>query len=250
MSLLRLNDFQAGTTIISADIDAEFNQLVNLLNGTTSIDTLLKHSHATDPVLNINQLNTTNTSLLVKGQRNSVDTFKIKATGLIVGIPKCVLKSRTIVGNVGAGLDTLHSLSLLADSLSNDEDYIHVDQGGAFAVNDADKRIQISFGGQVIHNSGLRDIDTGVWRITYDVIRLTSTTVRVSGFMMLGIILAGADGALDTGNSRYYITALQPADLTVANLNSNAMVILLEAEATNNDDVVQRFSKVELVQNT
>lgn len=249
MSISRVTNFIPGTTILSADVDAEFDQLVNLLNGTTSIDTLLKHSHATNPVLNINQLDTTNTSLLIKGQRNSVDTFKIKSTGLIVGVPKCVLKNKSTVGNVGAGLDSLHSLSLVADSLSNDEDYAHVDQGGDFATNDNDKRLLWSFGGQTIFDTGLGDRDTGSWRCQYDVIRLSSTTVRVSGFFILGLILDTTNGSLDTGNSRYYIRSLS-TDLTVANLNSNAMTILVQAEATSNDDVTQKFSKVELVQNT
>lgn len=245
MSLLRLNDFQPGTTIVSADVDAEFNQLVNALNGVNSVDILLKASHASNPVLNINQLST---GLIFRGQANGVDRILGKVNGQIAGIPKRILGSSSIVGNITTGLDTLHSLTLPADSLSTNDDFITVDQGGDFAVNDNDKRIQISFGGQVIHDSGLRDIDTGVWRISYDVVRLTSTTVRVSGFMMLGIILAGTNGALDTGNSRYYITALQPADLTVANLNSNGTVILLEAEGTATDDIRQRWTKVMLTQ--
>lgn len=161
--------------------------------------------------------------------------------------PRCIHRNVTATGNVGAGLDNLHSFSLPANSLETNLDWVRAGYGGTFATNDNDKRIQVTFDGQTAFNSGLRDLDTGVWRVCVDYIRVSSTSVRASGFAMLGIILAGTDGVLDTGNSRYYMTAIN-ATLTVANLNSNAVTMLVQAEATANDDVQQNASIIELCQ--
>jgi hypothetical protein len=55
--LVRITDFIPNTLIESQEVDDEFNQLVNLLSGvSTNKDTLLKYSHATDPVLRVDQL--------------------------------------------------------------------------------------------------------------------------------------------------------------------------------------------------
>lgn len=55
--LVRITDFIPSTLIKSQEVDDEFNQLVNLLSGiSTNKDTLLKYSHATDPVLRVDQL--------------------------------------------------------------------------------------------------------------------------------------------------------------------------------------------------
>lgn len=53
----RITDFIPNTLIVSQEVDDEFNQLVNLLSGVSDDnDTILKYSHATDPVLRIDQL--------------------------------------------------------------------------------------------------------------------------------------------------------------------------------------------------
>lgn len=55
--LLRLNDFQPGTLILSGQVDAEFNQLVNILSGvSTDKDVLIKYNHALDPALRVDQI--------------------------------------------------------------------------------------------------------------------------------------------------------------------------------------------------
>jgi hypothetical protein len=57
MVITRITDFIPNTLIESQEVDDEFNQLVNLLSGvSTNKDTLLKYSHATDPVLRVDQL--------------------------------------------------------------------------------------------------------------------------------------------------------------------------------------------------
>jgi len=55
--LTRITDFIPNTLIVSQEVDDEFNQLVNILSGvSTNKDALIKYSHATDPVLRVDQL--------------------------------------------------------------------------------------------------------------------------------------------------------------------------------------------------
>lgn len=55
--LARLNDFAPSTVIVSQQVDDEFNQLVNILNGTsTNKDALVKFNDATNPVLRVDQI--------------------------------------------------------------------------------------------------------------------------------------------------------------------------------------------------
>lgn len=58
-TLIRVTDFAPATPILSAEVDAELNQIVNLLNGTTSnVKAVFKVSDAGDPPIEVNQLST------------------------------------------------------------------------------------------------------------------------------------------------------------------------------------------------
>jgi hypothetical protein len=58
-TLVRVTDFMPATPILSAEVDSEFNQLVNLLNGTSNnIKATLDVSDSGDPPLELNQLST------------------------------------------------------------------------------------------------------------------------------------------------------------------------------------------------
>jgi len=58
-TLSRVTDFVPATPILSGEVDAEFNQLVNLLNGTTTnVKAVIDVSDAGDPPLELNQLST------------------------------------------------------------------------------------------------------------------------------------------------------------------------------------------------
>lgn len=159
----------------------------------------------------------------------------------------------TTIGNAGAGLDPLHSFSLPAGSLATNGDYLHVRYGGFFNTGNANtKRVQVSADSQVAFNSGARVFDIGLargWRIELDYIRIADTALRVSGFAALGNALTSA-GAFDGGNSRFYYQALQPTDLTVSDLDTNAITLLVEGESGGaaDNDVVQTFSAFELTQ--
>jgi hypothetical protein len=58
-TLVRVTDFVPSTPILSGEVDSEFNQVVNLLNGTSSaVKGVIKVSDAGDPPLELNQLST------------------------------------------------------------------------------------------------------------------------------------------------------------------------------------------------
>lgn len=58
-TLVRVTDFLPATPILSGEVDSEFNQLINLLNGTSSgIKGVIKVSDIGDPPLELNQLST------------------------------------------------------------------------------------------------------------------------------------------------------------------------------------------------
>ena len=147
-------------------------------------------------------------------------------------------------GNVGAGLDDLHSFSLPANSLATDGDYLRVRYSGTFATNDNDKRIKISLDGQSVHDPGLFDQDSGTW--VYDIVyaRVSATSVRASVLIMWNF--GTRDGGGTAGGN--YLFVGDCVTLTVSNLSSNAVTLLVQGEATANNDIVQNLSIIELRQ--
>ena len=174
-------------------------------------------------------------------------SFAQLRAAILAGVPDTIEVNTTPTGNVGGGLDPLHSFSLLAGSLANDDDYLEVEYAGSFATNDNDKRIVVSFGGQTITTigTGLFDIDAGNWRYEITYTRLTSTTVLASLNLAWGFLLRDGGGTAG-GNG---LTAAAVAELTVPDLDANATTMLVQAEGTANDDIIQRLSKIKLVLN-
>jgi hypothetical protein len=80
-TLSRVTDFIPSTPILSAEVDSEFNQIVNLLNSTSSnIKATLKVSDSGDPPLELNQLST---GPILKGFQAGVENFRIRNDGSI-----------------------------------------------------------------------------------------------------------------------------------------------------------------------
>lgn len=78
-TLSRATDFVPATPILSGEVDAEFNQLVNLLNGTSNnIKGSIKVSDTGDPPLELNQLST---GPILKGFQAGVENFRIRNNG-------------------------------------------------------------------------------------------------------------------------------------------------------------------------
>jgi hypothetical protein len=242
--LARLFDFTPSTPILSGDVDSEFNQLVNMLNGsTTNKHALIKHSHGSDAPLILDQLST---GPIQEWRAAAVQQQKMKANGFLLGVPRCVNVDGTVTGNVGGGLDNLNGFNLPANSLAANGDYVRARYGGTFGTNDADKRIVILFGGQTVHDTTGFDQDTGSW--SYDIVYTRTSATSVVFSLLAAWNAVTVTGAQAVGGNGLVIGT--STTLTVANLVSNDTVMQVQAEGTSNNDIVQLLQIIELTQNT
>lgn len=172
-------------------------------------------------------------------------------SGFAATVPRRINIDNSVVGNVGAGLDSLHSFTIPANTLAATNDEIAFEGGGPIANNANTKRVAFSFDGQITVDSGLRIVTSAGanigWKILGTVIRLTATTVRINATIYLGFM--GVDSA-NTPNGFGAGGTMQTKtfDLTVANLTTNPVIMLFQAEGTANDDVQQNLSKQYLTQ--
>jgi hypothetical protein len=170
----------------------------------------------------------------------------------IVGVPKNVFRLTNFVGNVGTGLDTLLSFVFPARSLkANQLDHFRASFGLGFGSNDDNKRVQLSFAGNVLFNSSLLDIDLhGAW-IDLIVFRLSNTTFNAGLVAILGqldvtgdiVPILSSTGAEHTARNHNIITLSGGTSF-----DANDQTLLLEAEsatATNNNIIVN-IASVEL----
>ena len=163
--------------------------------------------------------------------------------------PRAIKRDTSIVGNVGAGLDVLHTFSLdTPNRLTVDGDYLSVWYAGLFASNDTDKRVNAFFGGTAYENTGVLDIDAGAWELQARIIRLSSTSVRVSHTMRyFGVHVDSANAVNAFGGG--FLSISRVSDITgLANLGSNATTMEVKGEGAANDDVRQFLSIIELTQ--
>lgn len=150
------------------------------------------------------------------------------------------------VGNITTGLDPLHvPLTVKAGTLGVDGAYFHMRYAGSFANTEADKQIQILFGGQTVTaHGGVIDIETGGWLYDINLVR-TSPITTLASVLCTMINLRKADGALVATPSGGFVFA-QTTTQTVTNLNTTSLDLEVKGEGTNTDDVVQNLSIVEL----
>lgn len=165
----------------------------------------------------------------------------------------CIHRNLTIIGNIGVGVDDLHSFTLPAGSLAADGDFLSIDYGGSFASNDNDKRVIALFDGQA-YEDGLAapiDLDGGPnngWRFLNRIIRVSATSVRVHSLLTAQFLHVNSAGAVIVPGNAGFLLLNRNAALTVANLNNNAIVMKVQGEATSNNDVVQDMSIIEISQ--
>lgn len=168
----------------------------------------------------------------------------------LVGLVRNIEVNITTVGNVGAGLDPLHSFSLPANSLRNNGDYMHVWFGGDYAANANLKRVVASFGGIAWEDTGLRDVVNGSgWATVVTIIRVSATSVLVSGGILANSVAITPALAVTTFGEGFIGAARNRLIAGLPNLNLNSTLIEVEGEGTANDDVTQNLSIYELVQN-
>jgi len=161
----------------------------------------------------------------------------LKNTGFFVGIEKTIQTSIGAVGaNSGAGLTTMFSGNIPAGFLASNNDYAIILLGGTFAVNDNDKRVQVTIGGTVLLNTALLDFDTFGYSIICVIGRIDATHIT-GNIAFLGGNVSISSVPTTVSNGWASITANSPT-FVVADLAANALAILVESQGTANNDVL------------
>lgn len=164
--------------------------------------------------------------------------------GYFTGVPKIILNEvadpkLTNGGNVGAGLDVIHTYSLPLSSLKLNGDILELYYEFNFAANNNDKRIDGTFGGNNYFAMALVDVDGGGGIFKVHIERLTSTSVRIGCFTLFNFFHAdsAAPPAITSFNTGAYFDTRAVLASGLADLNANNTTIQLRAEGTANDDI-------------
>ena len=122
-TLTRITTFVASTPILSAEMNAELNQLVNILNGTTSNkNALIKYNDASTPPLQLDQLGA---GAIQQWLQTGVVKASIANSGQFVstvatGTSPLSVASTTVCANLNADqVDGFHSTSFARKDDSN-----------------------------------------------------------------------------------------------------------------------------------
>ena len=164
-------------------------------------------------------------------------------------VPKSILRSSAKTGNVGTGLNTLRSYSLPAGSMASNDDLLHFWLGGLFGINDDNKRIQLSFGGNLLFNFGSNDHDDFGWFTEGIIVRLSNTTFNFITNNVHGQIVS--DSTPTTSSPGGVVTARGGDVFTLSGgttFSGNNQTLLLEAESATatNDNIIHNIAKIEL----
>jgi hypothetical protein len=282
--ITRITDFIPNTLIKSQEVDDEFNQLVNLLSGvSTNKDALLKFSDGSNPVLRVDQLGagviqqwlqngTVKSRINNNGSLESIagpviaasqliaapvtidgtTDILLKSNGFIVGYPKVIKIDVSTPGNVGTGLDTLHTFTVPAGTLAANDDWIRVYYAGEYGANDDNKRVVNTIAGSNFEDTGLIDVDSLGWILEYYLVRLSATTVRFQSLFNSGLIAVDSAGVNIVTNIGGRTNERFSTSFTVADLNSNtlALACLGESSTATNDNVKQTLSIITACQMT
>lgn len=152
------------------------------------------------------------------------------------------------IGNVGVGLDDLHSFSLPAGSLARDGDYLLVWYGGDFAANNNNKQVVASFGGTNYEDTGSFDLDINVgWVMPVRISRLSPTSVLVSNHFAANVLFADSAGVVGTFGAGGAFIGRSTTITGLPNLNSNATTMLVQGEGISNNDVIQNLSIIDRI---
>ena len=132
--------------------------------------------------------------------------------------------NNTIVGNIGAGEDTLISYSMDANSLAANGDHIEISAWGVVAANANNKTIKLKLGTTTVLTTGAVAANAGSWSIEAKVIRTGASTQQVIAKII-------SDNALIVDSATY--TAATESMIAT-------LVISCTGEGTSDDDIVQR----------
>lgn len=156
------------------------------------------------------------------------------------------------VGNVGTGLDTLHTFTLPTNSLATNGDELESRFGGFYAANTNSKRLVFSVDGTQILNSSLLPMRDFGWWAKLWIGRVTATSINAEITLNYGQVLVSAAPAL-LGTTPGGVIVRHFNGQAVANLNSNGIIILVQGETDPggtgaSNDVNQNYSSHYLTQ--
>ncbi|MEQ2008318.1 MAG: hypothetical protein ABMA26_16145 [Limisphaerales bacterium] len=134
----------------------------------------------------------------------------------------------TQTGNVGAGVDTLQTYSVPANVLAANGDSIPFLYTGSFANNANTKRLILTYGATTLLDTGALTFPFTSWRIEGHVIRTGAATQKFYGKFSAG-----------EGQGSIHLSG------TAAETLSGAVTLLLVNEATDNNDAVKEFFKLD-----
>lgn len=173
------------------------------------------------------------------------------ANATFLNVLRTVNRNVTPVGNVLAGLDTLHSFTLdTPNRLTTDLDFVEGCYAGIFATNDNNKRLVIQFDGQTIFDSGLQDFDGAAdrngWILTTKIIRSSPTTINTFTQVLIGQMFADGAGAFVSTNGM--MRGNISNGVVVSNMTNNPIVLAVLAEGVATNDIIQNSSIVSVSQ--
>jgi hypothetical protein len=167
--------------------------------------------------------------------------------------PRCIHSSTATTGtDAVAGLDTLRTITIPANSLANADDWFDYYLAGTIAVNDNNKRFFISFSGVTLLDTGLQDLDGFGFEIYGTIARLTATTIAFTIKSIIGAVQVDSPGAIVAGGTTGAIIRNNNGSALggIANMTTNASDLLFRAEGTAIDDVKMVKSHAYLIQMT
>lgn len=141
----------------------------------------------------------------------------------------------TTTGNVGAGEDTLQSITLPANSLDEDGDTAFFQYWGSVANNANNKTLKFKFGTDVVTITSANGFQNYTWRIDATVVRLSATTQRIY------VEFFGSAANTGIAGTMYFNSAVSGTQ-TLA----NAITVLLTGEASSDNDIVKTLAKAKV----
>lgn len=172
----------------------------------------------------------------------------------IKGVPKTVVKLSNFVGNVGLGLDTLLSFTFPANTFRKDQsDYIKGVLAGGFGTNNDDKRIQLSFGGNVLFNTGLLDLDDFGYFLPFFIIRLSDTQFNFGLGAIESQFLCDSGTPPTTFSSTGFLATARNGNIVTLSggttFSGSSQTFLFEAEsaAAVNNNIILNAGHIDLI---
>ena len=161
-----------------------------------------------------------------KGHRKFQAGNSPKGRAGLVGLQKV---SSVAVGNVGAGVDTLITLTIEKDTLYKNGQALRITAWGSFAANGNNKEVILDVGGTTVSDSGVLTDNDKKWMVEAIVIRTgVDTQDVISRFIH------------DTAIITLAITALTKDD-------GADIVVKCTGEATATDDIIQEGMLIEVL---